>query len=80
MAPEMYDQVPHTLAVDVFSFALILYEVLVGHAAFDRNWSPAVLMKHVIKGKRPEVPRFVNQAVTTITNDAEILTSTSGCR
>jgi single-stranded-DNA-specific exonuclease len=53
MAPEMYKEGEKTHKVDVFSFGLILYEVIEGHAVFDRNLDAASLMKLVDSDERP---------------------------
>ena len=40
MAPEMYDEGQYTKLVDVYSFALILYELLVKQPVFPKNVQP----------------------------------------
>lgn len=55
MAPEMCKNVQYTNKVDVFSFGLILFELLTGHRAF----SAVSLFDHIadlVKGVRPAVP------------------------
>jgi hypothetical protein len=61
MAPELYDEAEYTTAVDIFSFGLILYELLVGCRAFPPTIAPYVLMKKVMNGVRPEIPADVNE-------------------
>jgi hypothetical protein len=62
MAPELYDETGYTTAVDIFSFGLILYELLVGRRAFSSTIAPYVLMKKVTTGDRPEIPADVSEA------------------
>jgi serine/threonine protein kinase len=40
-APEIYGEDPYTGKVDVFSFALVLYEILVGYPVFSPKLSEA---------------------------------------
>jgi hypothetical protein len=53
MAPEMYDDGDYTNAIDVFSFALILYELIVGETVFPKTIAPLSLMKRVAGQKCP---------------------------
>jgi serine/threonine protein kinase len=57
MAPETYDD-EYTTAADVYSFALILYEVLVGCPVFDRNES---WQRYVSGGRRIRIHNNVHQ-------------------
>jgi serine/threonine protein kinase len=67
MAPEVYDDVcDYTWAVDVYSFAVIVYEVLVGQRAFPPTLTPAALMKKVIIGERLPLPVDMDATVETI--------------
>jgi serine/threonine protein kinase len=66
MAPEMYDDEEYTNAVDVFSFALILYELLVGETAFPRTITPMNLMKRVAGQNRPSLPASMNVTMKEI--------------
>jgi serine/threonine protein kinase len=40
-APEIYGEDPYTQKVDVFSFSLVLYEILVGYPVFSPKLSEA---------------------------------------
>lgn len=53
MAPEMYDEGQYTKLVDVYSFALILFELLVKQPVFPKNLQPLPLMRKVCDGTRP---------------------------
>lgn len=59
MAPEMYEEGEYTSKIDVYSFSLILYEILVGRPVFPRNIQPGPLMRQVLNGTRPEIPETI---------------------
>jgi serine/threonine protein kinase len=59
MAPEMYDSGEYTKKVDVFSFGLILYEIVSGEPVFPIRITLNRLMKQVIEGTRKPIPNFV---------------------
>lgn len=44
--------------MDVYSFGVILYEIITGNFAF-RGLQPAQLMMHVVSGKREHIPDSV---------------------
>jgi serine/threonine protein kinase len=60
MAPEMYEDVEYTQAVDVYSFVLVLFEILVRSPVFSPSLSPPVLMRRVALGERPPIPETVH--------------------
>jgi serine/threonine protein kinase len=62
-APEMYKEDPYTSKVDVFSFALILYEILVGQPVFPPTHSPNQIMRRVFTGVRADFPSNMNDEV-----------------
>jgi serine/threonine protein kinase len=66
IAPELYTDAPPTPQVDVFSFGVILYEIVVGWPAFDPQLSACQLMNHVCSGKRPVIPPTVSAFVRTL--------------
>jgi hypothetical protein len=66
MAPEMYCSVDYTSAIDVYSFALILYEMFVGVPAFDAALSPYVLMVQATSDVRPPLPDSMAATVANI--------------
>jgi serine/threonine protein kinase len=65
-APEMYYNEDYTSAVDVYSFALILYEMLVGHCVFPLRVSEAALVEQIVTGARPVLPSTMDEAVAGI--------------
>jgi serine/threonine protein kinase len=56
-APEQYkDEEGYTNKVDIFSFGLILYEILLGTAVFPHAMPPFQIMRQVLKGDMPSIP------------------------
>jgi serine/threonine-protein kinase len=55
-APEMYKEVGITNKVDVFSFGLILYEILVARPVFRISKAPLRVMKMILGGEMPMIP------------------------
>jgi hypothetical protein len=72
MAPEMYDDSDdsaysdYSCSVDVFAFALIMYEVIVGDYVFSPTLSPMMLMKKVSSSERPIFPSNIPNALTSM--------------
>jgi serine/threonine protein kinase len=62
MAPDVSD----TPEADVYSFALILYELLVGEAVFPPTTPLRVLVARARKGDRPELPTAMDAAARRI--------------
>jgi serine/threonine protein kinase len=68
-APEAYDNVD-ALASDMFSFALILYEMLTKKSGFSRDLTARQVMKKVVFDRaRPEIPDFVLRDVRRLIID-----------
>jgi serine/threonine protein kinase len=63
MAPEMYDEGEYTTTVDVYSFGLMVYELLASGPVFSRTIAPGPLMKKVITGEHPKLPASMNGTV-----------------
>jgi hypothetical protein len=63
MAPELYDDDDYNEKVDIYSFALMLYEVVVGRPVFPRTLTLGCLMRKVLNGERAEVPGGVENIV-----------------
>ena len=60
MAPEMIEGNHYDRRVDIFSFGVILYELLFRESAFDRKLSPAQIYAKCTSNNRPQVCRFIN--------------------
>ena len=58
-APEMLDAEKYTEKVDVYSFGIMTYVVLVGVEPFDPHLTSYQLAMDVTKGKRPPIPETV---------------------
>ena len=56
MAPEVASSKPYGRPVDVYSFAMILYNVMDGHAPFWLD-TPQLAAVKAFKGERPNIPR-----------------------
>jgi serine/threonine protein kinase len=60
LAPECYQHGRHLQASDVFSFGLILYELLAGRPAFPNGLTHnQVAFKIAVENERPDIPGFV---------------------
>jgi serine/threonine protein kinase len=55
-APELYGEDPYTEKIDVFSFALVLYEILVGRPVNSATLSEFQVMKKVCSKIRADLP------------------------
>jgi serine/threonine protein kinase len=65
-APEMYEDDDYTSAIDVYSFAVMLYEMLVGEYIFPLPISSTALMTNVVTGVRPTLPLTMNDTLASI--------------
>jgi serine/threonine protein kinase len=65
-APEIYGEDPYTGKVDVFSFALVLYEILVGRPVYPAKLSLTQIMKKVCSKIRADLPSEINDDVKTL--------------
>jgi serine/threonine protein kinase len=62
-APECFKDEIRTYMVDVFSFGLILYEIVVGKPVFSRELGFKKMAELVLEGKRADIPRTVSREV-----------------
>jgi serine/threonine protein kinase len=59
-APELFEEEARTEKVDVFSFGLILYEILAGVAVFPKVLMPLEIIRRHREGKRPVIPSNID--------------------
>jgi serine/threonine protein kinase len=65
-APEMYKEEPYTNKVDVFSFGVVLYEILVGRRVFPISEPWLAVMKSVLGGEMPAIPDRVGNVMKSL--------------
>jgi serine/threonine protein kinase len=65
-APKVYDEGECTAAVNVYAFALILYELLVGRYIFPLPIADLVLFKKVLTGVRPGLSDAIDAVAKNI--------------
>ncbi len=47
---------PREPPADVFAFAIVLLEMVLGRDAYDDHYPPKLILRHVLAGRRPELP------------------------
>jgi mitogen-activated protein kinase kinase kinase 7 len=62
----MYEEGGYSREIDVFSFALIVYEVLVGTPVFPPSLTPIQILARVVSGKRADIPATVPPFLTSL--------------
>jgi serine/threonine protein kinase len=68
-APEWYEN-EFSSKSDVFSFGLILYELIVGEPVIPKDWNPLAVVKRLsIDGFRPNIPDWVCSEVKELITD-----------
>jgi serine/threonine protein kinase len=65
-APEMFEDLDHTEKVDVFSFGLILYEIVAGSAVFPKTLTPFEIIRKHHSQERPSISNHVGLALGTL--------------
>jgi serine/threonine protein kinase len=65
-APELFEEDARTKKVDVFSFGLICYEILVGQAVFPKSMFPAEIIRWHKQRERPTIPDTICPAMRTL--------------
>jgi serine/threonine protein kinase len=56
MAPELLQGHKYGFPVDVFSFGMVLYELLTLHRPYEEEKSPFRVSQYIIEGRRPTMP------------------------
>lgn len=56
MAPELFEQVQYTNKVDVFAYAITLYQVCTGKIPYDGKKNPMQIAMFITSGERPDIP------------------------
>jgi serine/threonine protein kinase len=65
-APELFEDSLRTEKVDIFSFGLILYEIIVGRAVLARDMPPFEIIRWHKSGKRLSIPDAVFPSMKTL--------------
>ncbi|GMH41367.1 hypothetical protein BSKO_09277 [Bryopsis sp. KO-2023] len=68
MPPEMLRNGKLRFATDVFSFAILLVEMMTGERPFGNMGSPAIIIG-IVEGMRPEIPRRCPQPLVDLIHD-----------
>jgi serine/threonine protein kinase len=66
LSPERFENRPPSREDDVYSFGLILYEVVVGKPAFSLRLRPEAVMRQKLLGIELEIPECVNRRVAAL--------------
>jgi serine/threonine protein kinase len=66
IAPEVLNEEPYTKASDIYSFAMILWEVGTGKIPYADLDYDSELMTHIKKGLRPEIPDDIPECYATL--------------
>ncbi|CAI2186098.1 18213_t:CDS:1, partial [Funneliformis geosporum] len=61
VAPEVLRGQPYTLASDIYSFSMIMWEFISGISLFDNEAYDFQLSLDICKGKRPEIIKNIPQ-------------------
>ncbi|CAI2180108.1 13245_t:CDS:2, partial [Funneliformis geosporum] len=61
VAPEVLKGQPYTLASDIYSFSIIMWEFISGVSPFDNEAHDFQLSLDIYKGKRPEIIKNIPQ-------------------
>lgn len=70
MAPELFEEEPYSEKFDIYSFALVLYEIVVGRPVFARSLSLPQLSRKLIRGDRADIPGTVRKWARNLTQKA----------
>jgi serine/threonine protein kinase len=65
MPAEQYEE-DYTAKVDIYAFAFVLYEIVVGHPVFSRSLTLPQLYHKVMKGDRNEIPDGIEGFVRSL--------------
>jgi TPR repeat protein len=69
-APEMYQEdAKRTTKCDVFSFGLVLYEMLVGQPVFPSSEHPFPVMRRLLAGDLPDIPTVHGPVMAKVIRD-----------
>ncbi|OHT16184.1 hypothetical protein TRFO_41981 [Tritrichomonas foetus] len=60
MAPELFSDQPYDMKVDVYSFGMIVYEILTGCRPFDEISNPWALGMKICNGERPPITSSIS--------------------
>ena len=61
-APEVLQYQPYTTKADIYSYGVVLFEIMTGRVPFDDDSFEFIVSKRVIKGDRPRLPDSIEPA------------------
>ncbi|KAG7037932.1 Serine/threonine-protein kinase STY17 [Cucurbita argyrosperma subsp. argyrosperma] len=66
MAPEVIEHKPYDHKADVYSFGIVLWELLTGQLPYDNLTPLQAAMGVIQKGLRPKIPRHANPMIVDL--------------
>jgi serine/threonine protein kinase/ankyrin repeat protein len=66
MAPEVYRREEYTESVDVYSYSMVVYHIILGRPPWAGSSELDAFTKAAIDGERPLIPRYVDERLSTL--------------
>lgn len=65
-APEVLQYQPYTTKADIYSYGVVLFEIMTGRVPFDDDSFEFIVSKRVIKGDRPRLPDSIEPRMAAL--------------